>query len=52
MKNYLLNNNVGIEFSLLSITHLIILSVAYLLIILILFNKKKISNIPNKQKRK
>lgn len=52
MKNYLLNNNVGIEFSLFSITHLIILSITYLMVILVLFNKKKISNISNKQKKK
>lgn len=52
MKNYLLNNNVGIEFCLFSIIHLIILIVTYLIIILILFNKKKISNISNKQKKK
>lgn len=52
MKDFLLNRNIGISFSIFNITHFIILFITYIIMIIILYNKTKLKSISNINKKK
>lgn len=51
MKSFLLNKNVGINFSIFSFAHIVLLFITYVLFLLIIINKNRIKNISSECKK-
>ena len=51
MKEFLLNENIGINFKIFNGTHFITLAITYILMVLIILNKNKLSSVSLKNKK-
>ena len=52
MKEFLLNKNTGIQFYMFNITHFLVLFITYIIMLIILYNKNKLKNISDINKKR